>query len=210
MGTQATMFRSVKIAANFVCKLHDAVLVHKEVLDGKGRLHPMLDGLYITCESQHTLKEFLSNVFLVLAHTFISEMEPHHQFLVRGCIAYGPIYTGDDITENASKRLYKEESYRAGLLLGMPITQAYRGESHAPPFGLFIDESARAFAPPDEEPFPFIWWRWLPKHDETTLEPSMRGALLRYFRWQLAHSRMTGYEVDRIKEHCRLAKEYWS
>jgi hypothetical protein len=41
---------------------------------------------------------------------------------------------------------------RQALLIGMPMIHAYQTERQAPPFGIFVHESARSFAPGNEVP----------------------------------------------------------
>ena len=45
-------------------------------------------------------------------------------------------------------------------MLGIPLVQAFLAESGAPPFGIYVHESARSFAPPNQSPISHILWRW--------------------------------------------------
>ncbi|MFH1687421.1 MAG: hypothetical protein ABIE70_07870 [bacterium] len=212
MGTQNSMLRSVKTAANFVAKLHDAVLTQAKQNDTKSiRLFPMMDGVYIKSPRQGPLRYFLSGVLRQLAETFLQEKTPWFRFLVRGCIAFGPLVDGKDITdEMASRSLFANPDYRNTILLGIALAQAFRGERQAPPFGISIDESARAFAGCDEEPFSFIWWDWYSKSDPPLDQQKMYDALVEHFDWCITHSITIGYEIERIKHHKNLVEEYWN
>lgn len=133
----------------------------------------------------------------------------HHRFLVRGAIAYGPVIQGGSVQSQANWTLDAHDCYRKSVLLGLPMTQAYYSESEAPPFGIAIDDSARAFAPEGEKPFSFIWWDWF-----TSVEPPLdTGAMLeglkKYFDWHHEFTNTSGYRRDRITEHRQLAQEFF-
>jgi hypothetical protein len=90
------------------------------------------------------------------------------------------------------------------------MAQAYRDEREAPPFGIAVHSSARAFAPGGDEPFRFIWLNWY-NHSEPKIDPkALLAHLGRYFQWQSAHSTVTGYGMDRIQHHQKLANEYFT
>ena len=211
MGSQNAMLRSVKTAANFVCKIHDVVLSELPNYENKGiRLFPVMDGVYITCPRQGPLRYFLGAVLRRLAETFLQEETPWFRFLVRGSVAYGPLVDGKDIGTDASFSLASNPVYRDSILIGIPLAQAYRGERQAPPFGIFIDESARAFASQNEKPFSFIWWDWYSQVQPQLDEQKMHSALLDHFDWCKQHEMTIGYEHDRIEHHRRLADEYFN
>jgi len=210
MGSQNAMLRSVKTAANFVCKIHDVALSELPDYEGRGiRLFPVMDGVYITCPRQGPLRYFLSAVLRRLAETFLQERTPWFRFLVRGCIAYGPLVDGRDIGADASRALASNTEYRDSILIGIPLAQAYRGEREAPPFGIFIDESARAFAAEREQPFSFIWWDWYSQVQPALDAQAMHRALMDHFDWCKQYEVTIGYERDRIECHQRLADEYF-
>lgn len=210
MGSQNAMLRSVKTAANFVCKIHDVVLSEFPSYDEHDiRLFPMMDGVYITCPRQGPLRYFLSGVLRRLAETFLQEKTPWFKFLVRGCIAYGPVVDGKDLGAEASYALADAPAYRSSILIGMPLAQAYRGEREAPPFGIYVDESARAFAGEGEQGFAFIWWDWYSKAKPPLDRKRMHSALLEHFKWCEQYEITIGYRHDRMEHHRRLADEYF-
>jgi hypothetical protein len=211
MGSQNAMLRSVRTAANFVCKIHDAALTEiEDFADRDVRLFPVMDGVYITSPRQGPLRYFLSRVMRRLAETFLREKTPWFRFLVRGCIAYGPLVDGKDIQPQASYALANHPGYRDSILIGMPLAQAYRGENNAPPFGIFIDESARAFAGENEKTFSFIWWDWYSEAQPRLDPKEMHTALMDHFDWCKNYVNTIGYNPDRIEAHKRLADEYFS
>ena len=75
MGSDSAMRRSIKIAANFVMKLHVAAL---EVLptDDTVVLYPVIDGLYACAAGQGRILDFLKGVLFRVALSFVSEREP--------------------------------------------------------------------------------------------------------------------------------------
>ena len=159
MGTKTKMENSVKTCSIFIFKLHTAVL---EAIE-KGcdiQTYPVMDGVYFTSKRKKDMEKALSYIFSTLGKLFIDEKEFEHQFLVKAAVAYGPIIHGSDIGNEINRQFANNEIYKQSLLLGLPMIQAYSGESKAPPFGVFVHESARAFHPEDETPFMFKWWKW--------------------------------------------------
>jgi hypothetical protein len=170
----------------------------------------MMDGVYITSPRQGPLRYLLSAVLRRLAETFLVEKTPWFKFMVRGCISFGPLIDGRDLPEQASHSLARNPTYRDSILIGIPLAQAYRGETSAPPFGVFIDESARAFSGEKEEPFSFVWWDWYSHADPPLDAPAMHQALMEHFEWCKKHTATIGYAPERIEHHQRLAGEYFS
>jgi hypothetical protein len=212
MGTGNQMLRSVPIAATFMFKLQCAVLeAGEEVgLDQGVRLYPVMDGVYITSQRRKPLQALLNQTLCRLAITFLKEQTAFHQFLARGAIAFGPVYHGVDLNPNTSKVVARHEIVRDSILMGLPMAQAYRDEREAPPFGIAVHSSARAFAPDGDGPFRFIWHDWF-KYAQPAIDPVLLlKGLEKYFDWQRKHSTMTGYAPDRIEHHNRLAREFFT
>lgn len=193
MGIQSHMSRSINVAANFMGKLHVAVL--DAPLDGVS-LYPIMDGLYATSPSRKALEDFLRHILTALAKLFVSEKHCHFQFIVRGAIAYGQIYHGRNIGDAASKRLAEKPGYRASLLLGEPIIHSNQGERNAPPFGVFIHETARTSD--DGE-----WWRWF----NGQIDPAeLMQRLREHYDWCLKKD--STYAPERLKAHLDLATKF--
>lgn len=205
MGTQASMARSVRTTANFVFKLHIAALEarnHNQDIV----LYPVMDGFYASGSNQNSFVSFLRKVYEQAAREFVEEEENIHRFCIRGAVAFGPVYHGQSISEKASPVLAANEDYRSAVLLGLPMVQAHLGEGLAPPFGLFVHESARTFAPEGTEPFHAMWWYWGNAESRTTwikLKPAMED----YLSWCKARSRSLDYPIHRIEEHERMFSE---
>jgi cold shock CspA family protein len=213
MGTRNQMLRSLPISASFIFKLHCGILEAAEEVgldNGDVRLYPVMDGAYITSSHRAPLQGLLNRAMAHLALTFLSETVPYHQFLVRGAIAFGPVYHGRNLDPKSSHVMRRNEAVRNSMLMGLPMVQANQSESDAPPFGIAIHESARAFAPAGDEPFAFIWIDWL-KSAAPRVEPAELSTHLdKYFAWQKNHSTVTGYAPDRIEHHHTLAREYFA
>lgn len=159
MGTKNIMSESVQKSANFIFKLHIALLESKKGLDNIF-LYPLMDGAYILSSSREEITDFLAKTLSILAVNFSEEQENRHRFLVRGALAFGPVYEGKFIDNSANYIFSEFESYKNSLILGMPITQAFTDEKKAPPFGIYICESARAFAPQGKDVFKCRWFKW--------------------------------------------------
>ncbi len=204
MGASSVMERSISMAANFVCKLHHAVLQspHEGI-----RLYPMIDGLYAISDTQSSMKAFLTGTFTALAQIFVGETVVHHRFVPKASIAYGPVLHGETIPASASPILAEHTDYRKTLMFGMPMIQAYNGERCAPPFGVYIHESARAFAGEREKPFICVWWQWFDRNHD--LATKLNRELKRYYEWCKKNPHAILYEVDRINEHEQFATEYF-
>lgn len=205
MGVQATMSRSLHVTANFVFKLHVAIL---EARSDAIVLYPVMDGVYVVSRHGESMRLFLKKAFSSLANLFVATQELHHCFVVKSALAFGPIVHGSSIPPECSGTLSMDNAYRNQLLLGMPMIQAFQGERKAPPFGVYVHESARAFAPPGEDVFKFIWWSWF--HSEHSgLSRNLSHKLDEYFAWCDSRSGSIEYGRERIEAHWRMAREYF-
>jgi hypothetical protein len=207
MGVQSAMSRSLDITANFVFKLHVAALQAPNV---GVSLYPVMDGLYIACSSQQDVLEFLRSVFANIAETFVSETEQLHRFIVRGALAFGPVIHGADVPIESSNAFSTElgKPYKHAILLGMPMVQAHIAEKNAPPFELFVHETARTFAPPSAKPLHHVWWKWV-NSDNSWVWNGLPTALLSYFEWCSERACSIQYDRERIDIHADLARQYF-
>ena len=215
MGTKTKMENSVKTCSIFIFKLHTAVL---EAIE-KGcdiQTYPVMDGVYFTSKRKKDMEKALSYIFSTLGKLFIDEKEFEHQFLVKAAVAYGPIIHGSDIGNEINRQFANNEIYKQSLLLGLPMIQAYSGESKAPPFGVFVHESARAFHSEDETPFMFKWWKWfhVPNagyagwtKDQTA---KLKEKIEKYFENCSSQSIFLDYPKERIDAHKKVAEEYFN
>ena len=217
MGIQAAMARSTDKAANFIFKLHISALESISSLKPRQRkkikLYPVMDGIYFVSSNEIFLFKFMSHIFGALANEFVSTEEMEHRFLIRGALACGPVVHGSQIPDGASATLRDHSGYRSSILLGLPVIQAYLGEHSAPPFSIFVHESARAFAPEDRPPIQSTWWRWFktPNDDRWPgLAAEPKKELCRYFDWCKNRSQEIGYKNERIEAHREMVDQYFA
>lgn len=207
MGAGAKIGRNVRTASIPVMKLHVAAL--SAVKKNKGKpleLFPIIDGLYVASEDRNPLMFFMSDIMRSMAAEFLV-LDNWERSIIRGAISYGPVIFGRESIEGAE--ILKETNYCNSILLGMPLVQAYTAERLAPPFGVYVHESARAFSPPSSHPMTTVFWRWwctnkVAQQVVLALPPKMEE----YFKWCREHTAELEYPVDRIDAHLRLAQEY--
>ena len=205
MGASVSMSRSLSNSANFILKLHIAALrARKENV----LLYPVMDGYYASSSRQADILNFLSKVFEEVADEFNETGRGDHQFIIRGALAFGPVVHGREIRKGASYTLTDEESYRDAILLGHPMVQAYTSERLAPPFGIYVHESARAFSPPEANPLPYIWWRWANPKNSSTWR-ALGEKLKEYFKWCDERAESIAYCRARLEVHRDLAAQYF-
>jgi hypothetical protein len=216
MGIQSAMGRSIDVAANFIFKLHIAVLESMDSLSARQResisLYPVMDGVYFVTNDQQALIRFLRLVFGRLAREFVETPEMKHRFLVRGALACGPVVHGLELPESASATLAAHREYRSSILIGLPMIQAYLTERLAPPFSMYVHESARAFAPEATPIIRATWWRWFATPADERwpdLAPRLRDELRSYFKWCEDRATEIGYDAESIKKHRTLADQYF-
>lgn len=204
MGIQVSMSRSLAKSANFIFKLHTAAL---QAPNGNVKMYPVMDGFYASSTRKDDMLSFLNTVMQDVAAEFVGEPDMYHRFLVKGALAFGPVTHGNAVPEPASATLHGNPAYRDSLLLGLPMVQANTCERMAPPFGIYVHESARTFAPPGTTPMHAIWWKWQnPNHADWG---RLGTELDRYFQWCLERAGEIEYREDRIKVHRTMAQQYF-
>ncbi len=115
-----------------------------------------------------------------------------------------------DIHLLKAQRFYKKtKNYLGGTAIGMAISHAYEAEGSAPPFGVYIHESARAFAPRTKDSFPYLTnlWRWYDDNDALTW--ATRRTLLEHFDWLEKNPVASQYDAEPMRRHKCLAVEYF-
>ncbi len=204
MGTQASMSRSINATANFIFKLHIAAL---RVATPVTRLYPVMDGFYVSCPERNAMLDFLRGVFQAVAEEFNAEAEPHHRFCIRGGLAFGPVIHGADCGHCAAE-LQGNQIHRDKILLGMPMVQAHLAEQGAPPFGVFVHESARVFAPAGSDPLHWVWWKW-GTGNANPAWTSLKTKLAEHLEWCAKRSGTIEYLPERIDAHKKMATQYF-
>ena len=208
MGVQSAMSRSLNITANFIFKLHVAAL---QAPHAGLSLYPVMDGLYISSANQQAMLDFLRSVFTDIAATFVDETENLHRFIVRGALAFGPVIHGAGVPANASNAFGTSAggAYKNAILLGMPMVQSHISERNAPPFGLFVHDSARTFAPPLTQPLHHVWWKWV-NPGNSQVWNGLPDALGGYYAWCRERASSILYDRERIDIHSDLARQYFT
>jgi hypothetical protein len=204
MGTQIAMSRSIKITANFIFKLHIAA---SRLSSEAVKLYPVMDGFYVAAKKQSDILAFLRSVYRQVADEFISAAKPQHRFMIRGGLAFGPVIHGDSVGR-CSSELKQKADYANQILLGLPMVQAHLSERDAPPFGVYVHESARSFAPEQSDSLHWIWWRW-DNADTKDTWVHLGGKLKEHFHWCTERAQAIGYSMDRIQAHSLMVEQYF-
>jgi len=215
LGTDSIMRRSMQITANFLTKLHMAALEARQSLSSHDALtlYPVVDGVYVTSANQDAILNHIKAMMASLAAVFVFEQDPLHRFMVRGGVAYGPVWEGRALMTESHHSLRNNPEYARQILLGPSVTQAHTSESSASPFGIWIHESARTFAPPDApHSITNTHWHWW-KHHHTGADDELAATLAQhldaYFVWCKNNSTYILYRDDRIEAHHKLMKQYF-
>lgn len=205
MGTQVSLSRSLPTSANFIFKLHIAAL---QAANQNITLYPVMDGLYAASANQGDILDFLRSIFEEVAVEFNSTNAPQHRFIIRGALAFGPVVHGRNVQPPASHALAGNTRYRDSILLGLPMVQAHLSERNAPPFGVFVHDSARSFAPAGNRPVSYVWWPWKDTNNQNTWT-SLGQNLNQHFDWCADRAMPLDYASDRIKVHKEMATQYF-
>jgi len=207
MGTQSNMLRSSKASTIFIMKLHVSALEAKQKYKSI-EIYPVIDGIYVCSTNQGEIRGFVKDVLSRLAFAFIHEEKYIHKYMVRGCLTYGPIVKGSKLCD-CSSILNKNDTYCNSIILGIPLSQAYREEKKASPFGIYLGESARAFAPGQSNSFVGTCLKWWDDADEDLVE-ALKAELDNYLDWCKNHLGNLEYPKDSWETHKRLSDEYFS
>ena len=92
MGTRTHMKAGVDEAANFIFKLHAAMIsAWREKNYGGVFVYPVMDGAYIATKSKGDMINILLRIYRELAQLFINEPNSLHRYMIRGSVAYGSV-----------------------------------------------------------------------------------------------------------------------
>ncbi|MFC7059174.1 hypothetical protein [Halovenus salina] len=204
MGVQSIMSRSMEQTAIDILSLHATA---EQARDPENiKLYPLQDGFYAISESQSAIKGFLGNVFEMLSTESI-ETYSRFKYVIRGAIAHGELIEVSELPEEINPEFIDSPFPKSALLIGVPVIQAVESESEAPPFGIYVHESARGIYPEDEEsPLEFKWWRWYEHRDIDSRE--IHSSLEDYYNWCKQNSEKIDYDIDDLERHKRMAKQY--
>ena len=207
MGARNAMKLSLSRAARSIMKIHSAALLakdHHPELD----INPVMDGVYGYVATRRSLQACLAEILKALANVFVQEKTASNRFMVRAGVSFGPLVPGTSLAEGAAI-LQTNRDYLGGTAIGMAISHAYEAEGCAPPFGVYIHESARAFAPSSPDAYAYLTnlWDWC--EDDDVLTWGLRRALLEHFDWLGKHPVGAQYEPEALAKHKSLATEYF-
>lgn len=207
MGARNAMKLSLSRAARSVMKIHAAALLAKQKHPDL-EINPVMDGVYGYVEKRDLLETGLTEIMTALGNVFVQEKFSNNRFMVRAGVAYGPIIPGKDLAAGAPI-LQQNQDFLGGTAIGMAISQAYEAEGYAPPFGVYIHESARAFAPrmPDSYPYLTNLWSWFDEDDALTW--GIRRTLVEHFDWLAKNPVSAQYDAQALIKHRALADEYF-
>lgn len=202
MGTKNTMSESFQKAANFILKFHSCVI--DAVKRGeKVTFYPLMDGVFITCPNSTTIRKVIDTVFSSVAKIFLAEEKNGYRFLIKGSLSYGDIAHGANIDEKVCEKLSNEDAYKNSLMCGMPMIQAFTAEQTAPPFGVYIHESART---PSELQGKYYAWTAQNGIDKKTLKDKIKT----YFNWCKYFNRYLEMDPQKIDLYMQLTEEYFT
>lgn len=231
MGTQNKMCESVKTSGVSILRLHGTIVENiksmRETQHSDIKAYPMMDGGYITSSKQRDMLEFLKHVFIEMANEYIAcerdtdsdEIKNRYRTFIRASLAYGPVIEGETIPRSVCATLDSDRVYKQSILLGLPMIQAYANERQVPPFGIFIDESARAFCQNDEIAIQHKWWDWYTCECQGNNsfnswaernKQELIDAVQDYFQYAKKHTHELNYDLDRIEVHQELFNEYFN
>ncbi|MNS15179.1 hypothetical protein D3C72_468100 [compost metagenome] len=187
----------------------------------EGKVLAINDGCYLASRSKFHLLTTLQHVMMSLSSLFIATPNPKHKFMVRGGIAFGPVYSKVELQACFSRKfLSKHQLFLDQVLFGPPIIQAYLSESAAVPFGIAVHESARAFAGPGETPFSLNHWFWWQKQDGIPNPPGtpplgnlatvLRIDLCDHLDWMAETNLFNGLPIDKIKQWQKATLQYFA
>ena len=206
MGTKSSMSESFEKSANFIIRFHTAVL--KAAVPKKVRVYPVMDGVYIVVKYLDDMRDAINKI---MAEVFLSETN-NHRFIVKGALAKGTIQHGSKISSEVSPDMAPRSGYKQHLLFGMPMIQAFNAEKQAPPFGIYIHESARTVRGLQGR---YYFWR----RDEAlsankSLHSDLKKELISFLNWEKDHNyylelektKFEGYE-GRVIEYFNMIQE---
>lgn len=197
MGTGNHMYQNISVAAQKI--LNFQILAKK--FEGEDlTIYPMMDGIYVVSEKVGKLTEFIDATFEKAANQVIME-DIEDTFVIRGGVSFGPVVEGKDFSENVDEEYSQNIN---SLLIGPPMVEAYNSEEKAPPFGIAVHESARAFS---SGVFQYQWYEWF-QSENRELANDLRKELENYFDHSRKVSHITNYSEAKIEEHTEMMERY--
>jgi len=219
MGSSSAMRRSHVQAAVAIGQFHSTIMTASNDTRflNKGKIYPLVDGVYITTTSRTKLQEFMKYIFKLNCINFILTDNFANLRPIRGAIAFGQVIEGENI-KNSSFVLEKNfDSHTSKVLLGAPLALAHSAERKASPMGVWIDESARQFCPANGKTIRWTNWPWWGyktdkekiDSDCVDIEKMTARKLNEYYEWLKNNYISALYEKDRLNDHMEKARQYF-
>lgn len=205
MGTKSSMSESFEKSANFILRFHTVVL--KAGTTKKIRVYPVMDGVYVVVEQLENMIAFINRVMTGLAEVFLSEQN-NHRFIVKGALAKGTLQHGSQISSEVSPVMASRVGYKQHLLFGMPMIQAFNAEKNAPPFGIYIHESARTVK--GLQGRYFFWRRDEAISENADLLTQLKEALLEFLKWEGERHYYFELDPSKFAEYEQRVREYFT
>lgn len=206
LGAGNHMLLSLPKASTFIAKIHIAGIKAKQAYPSI-TIHPITDGFFAVSETWADIKSFSERVMRTLANCFEREREDENRFLARGAIAFGRLIEGAQMERGASI-FSTDAAYPNNIMVGSPLSWAYKAESKAPPFGIYIDQSITTHS---GQPVAWVLHRWWnPDADpQKTWGVNFGKKVLKHFEWLRENSIGTRYPVEKHDAFIQQVKEYY-
>jgi len=203
MGTKKVMSDSFERSVNFMIRFHRSFQLAKVKANVKEvYYYPVMDGIYIASKDVDTIKSILTQFYLIVTNEFLDKKKVWHKFVIRGVIAYGEVFHGEDITKEICPEF--DDEIKNNLLIGMPMIQAIQSEHSCPPFGVYIHESARKKALGFQGKY-FYWYQSKDKEFVKKIKESTKV----YFDWCKEFHSYLEMEENKIEEYKHLVDEFF-
>jgi hypothetical protein len=218
MGAGSVLAISDFQAAIFIGKLHGAILRARRQVKFVGSAYPLVDGCYITSSDRSSIQALLKAIFKLVALSFIFEQVPEHRYMPRAALSFGQVIEAKNIIECAPEFREKvNSSYVDGILFGTPLALAYQSEKFAAPFGVWVEQNARHFCPPNGKTIRTTFWEWwsYPSSVEEVdshcdeIEKILAAKLAEHLTWSFQHSHKILYPNEKISIHREIASQYF-
>lgn len=127
--------------------------------------------------------------------------------MVKGALAKGIIQHGSKISAEIAEDIAPRVGYKRHLLFGMPMIQAFISEKQAPPFGIYIHESARTVG--GLQGRYYYWRRDVNFSTNAGLQSQLKEELISFFDWGGKHCYYFELEESKFNEYQKRVKEYY-
>ena len=203
MGTKNTMSESFEKAVNFILRLHECV-INAVKSQPNVNSYPLMDGVFITCPNKETICKIIDEVFTEIADHFISVNKNIYRFIIKGSLSYGFIAHGNSISNTVCSGIIADnDEYKKSIMFGMPMIQAFTAEHTAPPFGIYIHESAR-----QPKRIQGRYYHWKIKQDKTFTKDLLKQKIISYFNWCTHYSPSLEMDTTKISMYKKLSEEF--